>query len=142
VFEDFLLDSNAEFLVDASAGPVEVYINGDFILESNTLMASKTYAPADLRVNLLSDNVKDPSIQVQLDIVTFDSNAQLYGTIYAPKTVIDIDSNFELFGSLIARRVTLDSNARVHYDESLATAASLTESSYSTICWRILPFRP
>jgi hypothetical protein len=142
VFEDFLLSSNAEFLVDASAGPVEVYIEGDFILESNTLMASKTYTPADLRVNLLSDNVKDPSIQVQLDIVTFDSNAQLYGTIYAPKTVIDIDSNFELFGSLIARRVTLDSNARVHYDESLATSSSLTESSYRTVCWRILPFRP
>jgi len=142
VFEDFHLESGSEFIVDASAGPVELYVDGDFVLDSNTLVASTTSTPADLRVNLLSDNVKDPSIQVQLDVVTFESNAQLYGTIYAPKTVIDIDSNFELFGSLIARRVVLDSNARVHYDESLATASSLTEVSYRTICWRILPFRP
>ena len=142
VFEDFRLKSNARFIADASAGPVEVYVMGDFILDSNTLMAPSDYLPVNLDIKLLTDNVYDPSLQVQLDVLTLNSNAQLYGTVYAPNTVVDIDSNFELFGSLVARQVTLDSNARVHYDESLANAANAANASYKIICWRTLPYQP
>ncbi len=140
VFENFHLKSNSQFIVDASAGPVEMYVLDDFILDSNTLVSSTTQKPVDIEVNLLSDNVINPEIKVQLDIVTFDSNAKMFGTIYAPSAIIDIDSNFELFGSLVARRVSLDSNARIHYDESLATAQSLSEYTFATVCWRVLPY--
>jgi hypothetical protein len=140
VFDNFHLKANSQFIVDATAGPVEMYVNDDFILDSNTLVSSTTQKPVDINVNLLSDNVINPDIKVQLDIITFDSNAKMFGTIYAPSAVIDIDSNFELFGSLVARRVSLDSNARIHYDESLATAASLSEYTFATVCWRVLPY--
>jgi hypothetical protein len=142
VIENFELKSGAQFIVDASGGPVKLYVMDDFILGSSTLMASTTKAPIDLQVNLLSDNIANPAITVQLDVVTLNSNAQLYGTLYAPNSLIDIDSNFELFGSVVGRRVHLDSNSRVHYDETLATAASLQEASWETVCWRVLPFRP
>jgi len=142
VIDNYHLKSNAQMVIDATNGPVEMYVYDDFILDSNTLLASTANMPVDLSVNLLSDNVINPEVKVQLDIITFDSNAKMYGTIYAPSAIIDIDSNFELFGSLVARRVLLDSNSRIHYDESLATAATLSEYTFATVCWRVLPFDP
>jgi hypothetical protein len=142
VIENFELKSGAQFIVDASGGPVQLYVVDDFILGSNTLMASTTKAPIDLQVSLLSDNIANPAITVQLDVVTLNSNAQLYGTLYAPNSLIDIDSNFELYGSLVARHVSLDSNARVHYDEALASVTTNEQVTYQTVCWRVLPFRP
>jgi len=140
VIDDFHLKSGSQFVIDSSGGPVEMYVYNDFILDSNTLLGSSTFKPVDLSVNLLSNNVVNPEVVVQLDVVAFDSNAKMYGTLYAPHTLIDINSNFELYGSLVARRVTLESNSRVHYDETLATAASLSEYTFATVCWRVLPY--
>lgn len=133
------LDSNSEMLIDAGGGPVEIYVINDFEVNSNTLIASTTYTPADVAINLLSDNVFDPDLNVDLDVVDFDSNAQIYGTIYAPSARVEINSNFELFGSLVARSVHLDSNSRIHFDEALMTAANRTEIEFRTLCWRRVP---
>lgn len=139
VFDSLELRSGSQFLVDATNGPVEIFVIGDFIMNSNTLMSSLTNTPSDITLNLESDNVIDPDMEVDLDVVDFESNAQLYGTIYAPNAAIEINSNFELFGSLVARRVHLDSNARVHFDEALRTGGGDGSSSFTTVCWRVLP---
>lgn len=138
--DSFVMKSNSELLVDASAGPVEFFVVGDFILNSNTIVHSSDDAPADVAFNLLSDNVLDPGIDVAFDpdAVDFESGSQMYGTIYAPSASVTIDSNFELFGSLVARRVDLNSNCRIHYDETLATASEDSSSSFQTLCWRVL----
>lgn len=133
------LDSNSEMLIDADGGPVEIYVIDDFEVNSNTLIASTTYTPADVAINLLSDNVFDPELNVDLDVVDFESNAQIYGTIYAPSARVEINSNFELFGSLVARAVHLDSNSRIHFDEALMTAANRIEIEFRTLCWRRVP---
>ena len=142
VFEDFLMNSNSEFRVDATNGPVELWIEDDFEMDSNTLIASTTLKPADVRVYMLSDNVINPTTTINLSNVVFDSNAQLYGVLYAPSAAIEIDSNFELYGSLVAYSVDLDSNSRVHYDEDLANASISGEVSYQVFCWRSLPYEP
>lgn len=142
VFDYMELRSNANLIVDATDGPVEVYVRKDFILNSNTLVASTRYDPSDVSIYLESDNVIDPNVDVDLnpDIVSLDSNAQLYGTLYAPNARIEINSNFELFGSLVARSTLLDSNARLHFDEALLDVIIETnDGSYETVCWRILP---
>lgn len=143
VFDSFEMRSNSELIVDATNGPVEFFVLGDFILNSNTLIQSVTSQPADVSFKLLSDNVIDPDldVDVDLDIVDFESNSKLYGTIYAPHAAIEINSNFELFGSLVARSVLLDSWARVHYDESLTTSTEETTYTYQVLCWRPVPFR-
>jgi len=140
VANDFQIRSHAKLLVNATNGPVEIWVEDDFVVGSNTLMSSTTNTPLDLRINLLSDNVISPEVIVDLDVIDFDSNAKMYGTIYAPHAAIEVDSNFELFGSLVARSLDLDSNSRIHYDESLGTAESLSEVTYSVLCWRPLPF--
>ena len=142
VLDSFDLGSGSEFIVDASNGGVEIFVLDDFVMNSNTLIASDTYTPADIEINLLSDNVIDPSLDVDLDEVDFDSNAQLYGTIYAPSAAIEINSNFELFGSLVARSVVLDSWSRIHFDEALLTSSSDEEIQFQTVAWRKLPYHP
>lgn len=141
VFDTFEIGSGAELTVDATNGPVEIFVVGDFVMNSNTLIASETWTPSDIEINLLSDNVIDPGLEVDLDEVDFDSNAKLYGTIYAPSASIVINSNFELFGSLVARAVHLDSNARIHFDEALLDVSEDEEITFETVAWRQRPFQ-
>lgn len=142
IVNDFRLNSNSSFMVDATNGMVELYVVNDFLLNSNTLMAATDYLPKNLEVNLLSDNIVDPMVLVDLDTVDFNSNAKLYGTIYAPEAYIDVNSNFELFGSMVAKQVRLRSNSTVHYDESLAYTKKDGDSSWEIVCWRLLPYQP
>ncbi len=142
VFDNFALLSNAEMWIDATNGPVEIFVVNDFEMNSNTLLAATDYSPANLSVNLLSDNVINPQVNVDLDTVDFDSNAQLYGTLYAPNASVTINSNFALYGSMMARRVHLDSNARVHFDEALLSSSSNTEKTFETVAWRHIPYHP
>ena len=140
VVDNFDLDSNAEIIIDATSGPVEFFVVNDFLVNSNTLIASETWNPGDVTINLLSDNVIDPDVTVDLDDVALDSNAEIYGTIYAPEAHVEIDSNFELFGALVARSVHLDSNSRVHYDEALTSGASGSAGTdYRALCWLLMP---
>jgi len=142
VFSSLRVDSNSEIIVDASNGPVEIYVEHDFVLNSNAMIASDTYTPADITINLLSDNVINPQQQVDLDEVDFDSNAQFCGVLYAPSAYVEINSNFELFGSLVARRVHLDSNSKVHFDEALLNAGADDERVLELVAFHHTPFHP
>jgi hypothetical protein len=140
VVDNFTLKQNSSITIDAAAGEVEFYVIDDFIIGSNTTFGSSTQQPLDLSVNLLSDNIIDPNVLVilQEDSLMFNSNAKMYGTIYAPSALVAIDSNFELFGAVMARQVSLDSNARIHYDEVLLNAEGVAATEYSSLCWRIV----
>ncbi len=140
VFRNFQMRSGSQFLIDTTAGPVKIYVENDFTLGSNTMLRPLNYKPLDVELNLLSDNIINPEVVVELDVVDFNSNAKMYGTIYAPNAAIEVDSNFELFGALIAKSVDLDSNCRIHYDESLALSKGGTAGDYQVVCWRSLPY--
>lgn len=150
VCDDFKLKSGSQLVIDATDGPVEFFVIDDFILNSNTQIYSTaplppdgngSHSPLDVAFNLLSDNILDPAVDITFDedTVDFDSGSKLYGTIFAPSAEIIIDSNFEQFGSLVARRASLLSNARIHYDERLATVSSDAQSVFTTLCWRVVP---
>jgi len=136
------IKASKEILIDATDGPVEIYVLEDFDMNSNTRISSIAGDPADVALYLESDNIIDPDIDVSLDPanIDFDSNSEIFGTIYAPNAHVEIDSNFRLYGSLVARSVHLDSNCRVHFDENLLNrvASKSSSSSYETLCWRIL----
>lgn len=143
VVDNMELSSNSQIVVDATGGPVEFFVHDDFILNSNTLIASTTFTPSDVSINLESDNVINPEENVQIAEVLFESNSSIYGTIFAPNAMIDIDSNFELFGSVVARQVHLDGWARVHFDEALMNVVNQNVAAdWQAVCWRKLAFKP
>jgi hypothetical protein len=132
VFESLSLSSTAQLKIIATGGPVEIYVQHSFVLGSNTTVGSTTNKPVDLSFYLNSDNVTGG------DMLAFSSNAQLYGTIYAPHAAITINSNFETFGALIAKNVWLDSNSRIHFDQQLLNIAGAGAPLYSPVCFRVL----
>jgi hypothetical protein len=140
VINSLELRSGAQLIVDATGGPVELFVIDNFIMNSNAAIYSTSLRPNDVKLNLLSDNVINPDVTVQLDVIDFDSNSNIHGIVYAPNAEVIIDSNFELFGSLVARRVDLDSNVRIHFDEALLTATSTGVPRFETVCWRDVPY--
>ncbi len=142
VTTNFLMRQNTQFRVNATNGPVKIYVYDDFVLSSNAQMYALDFNPDKVQVNLESDNVIDPDVTVELDVIDFDSNTKIYGTIYAPNAHIEVDSNLELFGAMMARSIDLDSNARVHYDENLARARSNGSVVWQQVAWRPLPGLP
>lgn len=136
------LRSNGQIIVDATNGPVNFYVIDDFVLDSNAQIRSTTYTPIDVRMYLLSDNVINPEINVDLDEVDLNSNTAVYGTILAPNAEVILDSNFQMFGALMARNLTVNSNARFHFDEALVDATANENPTFETLCWRELPHQP
>jgi hypothetical protein len=128
--------SGSALRIDSSAGPVRITVLDDFLINSNTLVAPLDLDPKGLSFQLLSDNIIDPALIVDLDILDFDSNAKMYASIYAPNAAIEINSNFELFGAIIAKELVLDSNSKVHYDESLADVDLFATTSFNVIGWK------
>ena len=141
VCSNMWLRSNAAIVVNATNGPVNFYVIDDFILESNAQIHSTTYHPIDVRINLLSDNVINPEVNVEIDEFDLNSNTAVYGTILAPTAAVTINSNFQMYGSLMARSLDVDSNARFHFDEALIAATANEIPTYETICWRELPYQ-
>jgi hypothetical protein len=138
VFDSLTMRTGASILVDSTHGPVNIYVVNNLVMNSNTTIHALDYKPAGINVNLLSDNIFDPSVQVTLDNVTFNSNSTLYGTIYAPTAAIVIDSNFEVFGGIVSKRVDLRSNSRVHFDQALMRITTPGTPQYTRVSWRVM----
>ena len=136
VFDALALNSTEQLLVDGTNGDVEIYVETDFLLDSNTLMAPISGIPSELQLFLNGDNIGGP-----LDQVVLNSNAEFYGRLYAPHAAIDLQSNFALYGSIVTRRLKLDSNSRVHFDTTLTAAMSGSVLiGFETVSWRELSF--
>ena len=144
VFSSLELGQNSMLEVDSTNGAVEIFVVDDFVMGSNTTFAPMDRNPtrvkevtaegevifeAALALNLLSDNVVNPDANVDLDEVDFESNAEFYGTLYAPYAIVEINSNFQLFGAMVAREILLDSNSKIHFDESLLDIGSDDEAN-------------
>ncbi|MBL8858076.1 MAG: hypothetical protein JNL28_06210 [Planctomycetes bacterium] len=142
VMTNLTLKSGSKITINPTNGPVELWVIDNFVMNSNSQIAATDFKPKNVRLNLMSDNVINPEVNVQVDSVEFESNSQLYGTILAPTAAITINSNFELFGSILARRIDLNSNARFHFDEALISATGSGTPTFETVCWRELPYKP
>jgi hypothetical protein len=138
VFDSLVLRSGSSIVVDESNGPVNIYVVNNIVMNSNTTIHAVDYKPSAIIMNLLSDNIFDPTVQVNLDNVTFDSNSTLYGTVYAPTAAVVIDSNFQVYGGIIAKRVDLRSNSRVHFDQALTRITAPGQALFSLVSSRVL----
>lgn len=139
VMTNFTLKSGSQVVINAAAGPVEFWVIDDFKMSSNSQIASTDFLPKNVKMNLLSDNVINPEVVVDLDEVDFDSNSKLFGTIYAPNAKVTINSNFNLYGAMLARDVDLNSNCMMHFDEDLLNSTASSQVKLEVLCWRELP---
>jgi hypothetical protein len=141
VASNLVLNSGSKIIVNDAGGPVTFHVIDNFIMNSNSQIWPTSTKPVSIALNLLSDNVINPEVMVQLDTVDFDSNSKIWGVVYAPNARVILDSNFELFGSLMARSIDVDSNALFHFDEALIDATASGTPTFETVCWREVPWQ-
>lgn len=110
VLGEWVVNSNAEVVLDASGGPIEIYALGDVDLRSNSTLETPVKSALGVTLYLAGDETQE---------ATLNSNSDFYGRIYGPDAEVDIRSNFEIYGAVLADRLILNSYARVHYDEGL-----------------------
>lgn len=125
VMTDWTVASNATVTLDASGGPIEIYLSDDLTLASNSTIVTPFASATGVSVHLTGDATQ---------VADFRSNSEFYGTIYGPNAHVILNSNFELFGAVSARAVTISSNTAIHYDEQLHTA-SREDETYVVAAW-------
>ena len=110
VVDDFGILSNSHLILDTLSGRVELYVADQAELRSNSTITTTSFSALDCAFYFTGGPTQN---------VLLRSNAEFYGTIYAPEGSVEIRSNFEVFGAVMADRITLNSNTQVHFDEAL-----------------------
>jgi hypothetical protein len=134
VLDSFRMRSGATIVLDASAGEIDLYGTGDFVLESNTEMRTLSDSAVDVTIFLSGNNMdRGFNNRVQLS-----SNADFIGAIYAPRVYYSLGSNFNVYGSIMCGRLDLSSNGEIHFDEALLYDGD-GDPEYFVALWHPLP---
>ncbi len=139
VLDSCLIQAGAHFIVDPSAGPVEVFVLGSLHLETGAQMFATTHAPEDLLINLVGDNLADPTIVFDFDSAGTAADTKIWGTLYAPNAQLDLAGEFELFGSVVAKELAVGGNSKLHFDEALKSGSASPSDDWLRLAWRRLP---
>lgn len=123
---DFNMWDEATLEIDATAGPVELYVRGMFSSLADANFVSSSLKPRDFSLVITGALT-----------ALYESNTGFYGTIYAPGTDITIGGSARVHGAIVGRTIRMKTSARVHYDTQLV-GLSLPLPGYRVIVWKEL----
>lgn len=109
VVNDFAGYKDANLVVDATAGPVTIYVVDSYFHDSGFEADAAFGSPMSLAFLIAAEQD-----------VTFPSKAKVRGAYYAPDADMTFTSANEAWGSFVAKRVSMSSDMSFHYDENLA----------------------
>ena len=109
VVKDFLCGPSSTLKIDATAGPVTIYVQGDFLPASGFSAVPVPGSPA--AVAFMIEGTKD---------IVFPNDSKVRGAYYAPNANVVFTNTNEVWGAIAANRIDMSSATRFHYDESLA----------------------
>ena len=108
-----------------------VYGTGDFILESNSDVATLSDSALDVTLMLSGNNLS----AMPGDTVQLSANSEFVGAIYAPNASMNLGSNFDIYGSVMCRALDLASNGEIHFDEALLYDGWGSTGELSSALW-------
>jgi hypothetical protein len=109
VLDDFSGGKDATLEIDATNGPVTIYVAGSYTHYNGFEAVPISGSPMALAF----------MIEGTQDLI-FPSASKIRGAYYAPKANITFTSNNEAWGAFAGNRVDMSSTMSFHYDESLA----------------------
>lgn len=135
----FKMDSNTQF-VTASSCPtctITIYVKGDAYQDAPPAVEfdSNSLVSAGSKPTQLSLYVTGTSASARA--VELDSNVTFTGALHAPLSPVDLDSNVTVYGAVMGQSINLHSNAKVHYDETLASSGG-NAGQVQLLSWREL----
>jgi hypothetical protein len=108
------LKKGAGMSIDTSAGPVNIYLSGDFNGKSGTI----THAGGDPKKFAIFSDTADP--------ISLSHTSPFYGIVYAPYADLQIFNRSSIYGAVLARTVEMK-NAGVFYFDSALKNKYLTK---------------
>jgi Tfp pilus assembly protein PilX len=109
VVKNFSGGKDARLNIDATNGPVTIFVQGNYTHFAN--FQSQPVGTSPMAVAFM--------VQGNSNVV-FPSNSKVYGAYYVPNANVLFASGSEAWGSFAANRIDMAANMRFHYDESLA----------------------
>jgi hypothetical protein len=109
VVKNFTGGKDARLNIDATAGPVTIFVQGNYSHLSN--FQSQPVGSSPMAVAFMVQGTSD---------VVFPSGSKVHGAYYVPNANVLFASSCEAWGSFAANRIDMSSSMRFHYDESLA----------------------
>ncbi len=119
---------NASLSIDATGGPVKIYVTGALDVLDAGKIEPQNHDPSQLTI-LVSDVAPD---------VHIESTASVTGVLYAPDRSLFLSGSAQLLGSLVANDLTMSGSSAVHFDENLLSGAGIGDSTLEVVCWRLV----
>ena len=135
VFDTLNVERGARVTIDASAGPVQIYVRNRMELASGSTLATTAQKPSAVTLH----------VATPADVpVAIGSSGDFHGTIYAPTAQLSLPATLAVYGAVAARRLDVAANARIHFDRALIGAAADEAGPPRFVAWRLidLPVAP
>jgi hypothetical protein len=109
VVNNFSGGKDARLTIDASGGPVTIFVQGSYTHLANFEAQPKVGSPMALAF----------MVQGNSDVV-FPNLTKVRGAYYVPNANVVFSNDNEAWGSFAARKISMSNTMKFHYDESLA----------------------
>ncbi|HVS19908.1 MAG TPA: pilus assembly PilX N-terminal domain-containing protein [Planctomycetota bacterium] len=109
VVKNFVGGKDARLNIDATNGPVTIFVEGNYTHYSD--FQSQPVGTSPMALAFMVQGTSD---------VMFPSFSKVHGAYYVPNANVVFSASCEAWGSFAANRIDMSSGMRFHYDESLA----------------------
>ena len=135
VVDDFTGGKDARLVIDASAGPVTIFVRNTYNHINGFEAVPASGSPMALA--WMIDGTQS---------INFPSASKVRGAFYAPNADITFTSNNEAWGSFAGNRVAMSSSMKFHYDEVLSqywnTATGGNTNPIQVLGWKVAQVPP
>lgn len=132
VVKNFVGGKDSRLLIDATAGPVTIFVQGNYTHYAN--FENQPVGNSPMAVAFM--------VQGNSDVV-FPSASKVRGAYYVPNANVLFASSCEAWGSFAANRIDMASSMRFHYDESLSkhwdADGSTGKDPLQLMAWQVEP---
>lgn len=118
----FSMSGNSTLNIDASGGPVNLYVTGTFNLSGNAKIKVTGNIPANFNINMCSSST-----------ISYSGNSHLYAVINAPASRLNLSGNHGLCGTVHVKNINMSGNSGIHYDTSLGSLGGGTGSTIALV---------
>ena len=126
-----VLDARASLVIDATAGPVEIFIKKEIVLNSGSTVTTTTEDPTQVTLQVAAADKKKTSVQL-------NASTSFFGYLYAPEAHVEMNSGFEIYGGLACNAATFNKGARIHVDAALSAGGTGSTGGPEVLTWRVI----
>ena len=143
VVDDLVLDPGTRLTINATAGPVRVFVRNWLKLDAGSTVVCASTDPTKVAiacdgnatVDRTGDGIPDPP-------VTINATSNFYGFLYAPKAEFTLGNTFTVWGAIAAKGLTLAGGGRIHFDRAFVDLPSDEGADPAQVCWRLVQLPP